>query len=129
MATDSAGELIMSSSGDLYNIYVWSLENGKLLDILSGHTAPVAAIACNGEFLFWFERFQCWQFNILIFIGLGNNLVSASWDKTLRLWNVVEASVAESIELIDEALDVAYSPTGQVIAVTSQILNLKLKNY
>ena len=47
----------------------------------------------------------------------GGSLVSASWDKTLRIWNVVESSHAEPIELNDEALDVAYSPSGAVIAV------------
>lgn len=48
LAVDSAAELVMSSSVEMFNIYVWSLENGKLLDILSGHSAPVASISVHG---------------------------------------------------------------------------------
>lgn len=51
----------------------------------------------------------------------GGSLVSGSLDKTLRIWNVVEASHAEPIELTDEVLDVCYSPSGTVIAVSFQI--------
>uniref|UniRef100_A0A183DQ24 WD_REPEATS_REGION domain-containing protein n=1 Tax=Gongylonema pulchrum TaxID=637853 RepID=A0A183DQ24_9BILA len=94
LAVDSSAELVIASSIENFNIYVWSLENAKLLDILSGHTAPVAAISVQ-----------------------GNSLASASWDKTLRIWNVVEASTAETIDLLDEALDVAYSPSGELLAV------------
>ncbi|KHN84752.1 Periodic tryptophan protein 2 -like protein, partial [Toxocara canis] len=94
LAVDSAGDLVVSASIDAYNIFVWSLENGRLLDMLSGHSAPIAAISLH-----------------------GTSLVSASWDKTMRIWNVVESASAETIELTDEALDVAFSPSGQNIAV------------
>lgn len=94
LAVDSAGELVLASSLENFNVYVWSLENAKLLDILSGHTGQIAAISVHGTYL-----------------------ASASWDKTLRVWNVVEASTPETIELLDEALDVVYSPTGEILAV------------
>lgn len=45
-------------------------------------------------------------------------MASASWDKTLRIWNVVESSVAETIDLLYEGLDVAYSPGGEILAVS-----------
>uniref|UniRef100_A0A915PYK6 Small-subunit processome Utp12 domain-containing protein n=1 Tax=Setaria digitata TaxID=48799 RepID=A0A915PYK6_9BILA len=82
LAVDSAGDLVMASSIEIFNIYVWSLENGKLLDVLSGHSAPVSCISVH-----------------------GTHLASASWDKTLRIWNVVESS-AETIDLHYEALHV-----------------------
>uniref|UniRef100_A0A1I8EA68 U3 snoRNP-associated protein Utp1 n=1 Tax=Wuchereria bancrofti TaxID=6293 RepID=A0A1I8EA68_WUCBA len=94
LAVDSAAELVMASSKEMFTIYVWSLENGKLLDVLSGHSAPVASISVH-----------------------GTHLASVSWDKTLRIWNVVESSVAESIDLLYEGLDVAYSPGGEILAV------------
>lgn len=94
IAVDSAGDLVVASSKELYNIFIWSLENGKLLDVLSGHTSTIASIAMHGTIL-----------------------ISGSWDKTLRVWNIVESSAAEVIELTDEALDVAYSPSGEVFAV------------
>lgn len=49
LAVDSAAELVMASSKEMFNIYVWSLENGKLLDILSGHSAPIASISVHGQ--------------------------------------------------------------------------------
>lgn len=52
----------------------------------------------------------------------GTHLASTSWDKTLRIWNVVESSVAESIDLLHEGLDVAYSPGGDILAVSSFLL-------
>ncbi|CAG9530253.1 unnamed protein product [Cercopithifilaria johnstoni] len=94
LAVDSAAELVMASSKEMFDIYVWSLENGKLLDVLSGHSAPVASISVH-----------------------GTHLASASWDKTLRIWNVVESSISESIDLLYEGLDVAYSPGGEILAV------------
>lgn len=51
LAIDSAAELVMASSVEMFNIYVWSLENGKLLDILSGHSAPIASISVHGQYL------------------------------------------------------------------------------
>ncbi|VDO42596.1 unnamed protein product, partial [Onchocerca flexuosa] len=51
LAIDSAAELVMASSVEMFNIYVWSLENGKLLDILSGHSAPVASLSVHGQYL------------------------------------------------------------------------------
>ncbi|MCP9257542.1 hypothetical protein DINM_000890 [Dirofilaria immitis] len=94
LAVDSAAELVMASSVEMFNIYIWSLENGKLLDILSGHSAPIASISVH-----------------------GTHLASASWDKTLRIWNVVKSSAAESVDLLYEALDVTYSPDGEILAV------------
>ncbi|VDK18089.1 unnamed protein product [Anisakis simplex] len=94
LAVDSSGDLVVASSVDTYNIFVWSLENGRLLDVLSGHSAPIPAISIHGTFV-----------------------VSASWDKTMRIWSIVESKSSETIELIDEALDVSYSPSGQNIAV------------
>lgn len=35
----------------------------------------------------------------------------------MRIWNIVEASPAETIDLLDEALDVAYAPGGEILAV------------
>ncbi|VBB30467.1 unnamed protein product [Acanthocheilonema viteae] len=94
LAVDSAAELAMANSKEMFNIYIWSLENGKLLDVLSGHSAPIASISVH-----------------------GTHLASVSWDKTLRIWNVVESSAAESIDLLYEGLDVAYSPSGEILAV------------
>uniref|UniRef100_A0A915C7Y8 Anaphase-promoting complex subunit 4 WD40 domain-containing protein n=1 Tax=Parascaris univalens TaxID=6257 RepID=A0A915C7Y8_PARUN len=51
LVVDAAGDLVVAASIDVYNIFVWSLENGRLLDVLSGHSAPIAAISLHGMFL------------------------------------------------------------------------------
>ncbi|MFH4981441.1 hypothetical protein AB6A40_008150 [Gnathostoma spinigerum] len=94
LAVDGGGDLVMAGSHDLFNIFVWSLDNGRLLDVLSGHTAVLASISAH-----------------------GNSLASVSWDKSLRVWNVAEGSAPEIVTLVDEALAVAYSPCGLIIAV------------
>lgn len=50
LAVDSSAELVVASSVENFSIYVWSMENGKLLDVLSGHTAPVVSISVHGYF-------------------------------------------------------------------------------
>ncbi|KAI1729223.1 WD domain, g-beta repeat domain-containing protein [Ditylenchus destructor] len=37
--------------------------------------------------------------------------------KTLRLWNVVDSSSMEPVQLMNEGLDVKYSPCGHIVAV------------
>jgi len=84
----------MASSRELYEIYVWSMDTGNLLDVLTGHSSVVSSISC-------FESM----------------LASVSLDKTMRLWNVVEGSGAESVQLLNEGLDVKHSPCGHLLAV------------
>uniref|UniRef100_A0A0N5AL32 WD_REPEATS_REGION domain-containing protein n=1 Tax=Syphacia muris TaxID=451379 RepID=A0A0N5AL32_9BILA len=100
LAMDSSGDLVMAASHEIAHIFVWSFQTGQLLDVLSGHAMPISSISAHKNFSL-----------------IDGSLVSASWDKTLRIWNVVEASHAEPIELTEEALDVQYSPSGAVIAV------------
>ncbi|TKR77582.1 hypothetical protein L596_018524 [Steinernema carpocapsae] len=95
LCTDDAGELVMASSRHDFQIYVWSLENGRLLDVLNGHTAPITALFSH-----------------------QSTLASVAHDKTLRVWNIVQGG-SETITLTDEGLDVAYSPCGFVLAALS----------
>ncbi|KAK6026701.1 DEAD/DEAH box helicase [Ostertagia ostertagi] len=71
-------------------IFVWSMENGSLLDVLSGHQSNIASISMH-----------------------GNALASVSWDRTLKLWNIVD-STCETTELAQEGLAVAFSPCGTI---------------
>ena len=72
-----------------------------MLQILAGHTSPVASLAFNPS-------------------PKSTTLASVSWDKTLKIWNAIESSsVHETIELPSEGLCVAYSPDGQEVAVAT----------
>lgn len=82
--TDTSGELVLASSRNLFEIYVWNLDTGSLLDIFTGHTNAISSISCHHSVL-----------------------VSTSTDKTLRFWNIVKGD-RECIQLSHEGLDVKY---------------------
>jgi periodic tryptophan protein 2 len=44
LAVDSSGDIIVAGSMDPFNIYVWSLRTGQLMDILNGHTGPISSL-------------------------------------------------------------------------------------
>lgn len=93
LAVDKAGDLVIASAKEVFNIYIWSFETGHLLDILSGHESAISSIDIH-----------------------GNYIVSGSWDRTIKVWTVAD-SQAETVEVSHEALDVKFSPAGDVIAV------------
>lgn len=91
--TDATSDLVISMAKDEYKIYIWAMNTGNLVDVISGHSSRLSGISF-----------------------FGNNLASVSWDKTLRITNIVDNG-SEVISLNDEALDVSYSPCGKILAV------------
>jgi periodic tryptophan protein 2 len=63
LAIDPSGEVICAASLDTFQIFVWSVVTGNLLDIYSGHEGPIASLSFSPS-------------------GDGK-LASASWDKVL----------------------------------------------
>lgn len=99
LAVDPSGEAVAAGSQDNFEICLWSVQTGKLLDVLAGHTAPVCALA---------------------FSPTGNLLASGSWDRTVRLWNVFGRSNAvEPFQLNSDVLAVAFRPDGNEVAATT----------
>ena len=66
LAADAAGELVAAGGTDTFEIYLWSLKSGRLLEVIPGHEGPVAGVAFSPS-------------------PTSSMLASASWDKTLRL--------------------------------------------
>ncbi len=66
LAADAAGELVAAGGTDTFEIYLWSLKSGRLLEVIPGHEGPVADVAFSPS-------------------PTSSMLASASWDKTLRL--------------------------------------------
>ncbi len=66
-----AVQVICAGSLDTFQVYVWSVRTGRLLDVLAGHQGPVAGLA---------------------FSPTQPLLASASWDKTVRTWDVFRYS-------------------------------------
>lgn len=55
-------------------MYVWSLQTGRLLDVLAGHEAPLSELS---------------------FSPSQGVLASASWDGTVKLWDVYKSECIE----------------------------------
>lgn len=99
LAVDPSGEVVCAGSQDSFEIYMWSVQTGKLLDILEGHTAPVSGLS---------------------FSPAGDRLSSCSWDRTVRLWGVYGRDRStEPITVSGEATDLAYKPDGKEIVVST----------
>lgn len=96
LAVDPSGEVVCAGSQDTFEIFVWSVQTGRLLEVLSGHEGPVAGLA---------------------FSPTGPLLASASWDHTLRTWDVFAGK--GGIEVLPHAHDVlavAFRPDGKQLA-------------
>lgn len=85
LCVDQSGDLVFAASTELFEIYIWSLETGNLLEILAGPSDVISSISC-------FE----------------DTLAAVSLDKTLRLWNIFDSSNTEMIPLLREGMDVKH---------------------
>ncbi|KAJ5620812.1 hypothetical protein N7510_004796 [Penicillium lagena] len=99
LAVDPSGEVICAGSPDSFDIHVWSVQTGQLLDQLSGHEGPVSSLA---------------------FAADGNHLVSGSWDHTVRIWSIFgRTQTSEPLHLMSDVLSVAFRPDGQQVAAST----------
>jgi periodic tryptophan protein 2 len=99
LAVDPSGEVVAAGSLDSFEIYLWSVQTGKLLDILAGHTAPVSGLS---------------------FSTTGDKLASSSWDRSVRLWGVFGRSrESEPITVSSEATAIAFRPDGKELCVST----------
>ncbi|XP_053995438.1 periodic tryptophan protein 2 homolog [Hylaeus anthracinus] len=101
VALDSSDEFLAAGGQDFFEIYLWSVKLGKLLEILSGHEGPVVSLAFNPNIT-------------------SSELASVSWDKTLKIWNAIESGSAhETIQLTADGIYVTYKPNGEEVAVAT----------
>ncbi|KAK5161751.1 U3 snoRNP protein [Recurvomyces mirabilis] len=99
IAVDPAGDVVAAGSLDDFDIHIWSVQTGQLLDQLSGHEGPVASLA---------------------FAPNGSSLVSGSWDRTVRIWSVfARTQTSEPLQLQADVLCVAVRPDSRQIAVST----------
>ncbi|EHB08229.1 Periodic tryptophan protein 2-like protein [Heterocephalus glaber] len=105
VAVDSSGEIVSAGAQDSFEIFVWSMQTGRLLDVLSGHEGPISGLCFNPT---------------------KSVLASASWDRTVRLWDMFDSWRAkETLTLTSDALAVTFRPDGAQLAVatlSSQII-------
>lgn len=93
LAVDTSGEVVAAGSLDSFDIHLWSVQTGQLLDRLSGHEGPISAVA---------------------FAPQSSMLVSASWDKTIRVWDVFGRSAqVEPLQMTSDVQALAIRPDGK----------------
>lgn len=99
MAVDPSGEVVAAGSIDSFDIHIWSVQTGQLLDQLSGHEGPVSALA---------------------FAPDGGLLVSGSWDRTARIWSIFNRTqTSEPLQLQADVLNIAFRPDSLQVAIST----------
>lgn len=99
VAVDPSGEVVCAGSLDSFDIHIWSVQTGQLLDQLSGHEGPVASLA---------------------FAPSGDIVVSGSWDHTVRIWSIFGRNqTSEPIQLQSDVLHVAFRPDSKQVTVST----------
>ena len=99
LAVDPSGEVVCAGSLDSFDIHIWSVQTGQLLDRLSGHEGPVSCLA---------------------FAPNGGVVVSGSWDHTVRIWSIFDRTqTSEPLQLQADVLDVAFRPDSKQLAVST----------
>lgn len=99
VAVDPSGEVVCAGSLDSFDIHIWSVQTGQLLDQLSGHEGPVSSLA---------------------FAPAGGMILSGSWDHTVRIWSVFgRTQTSEPLQMQSDVLHVAFRPDSKQIAVST----------
>ena len=101
LAVDPAGELVVAGSGDSFEVFVWSMRTGKLLDVVSGHEGPIGCLA---------------------FVPSGAPiLATGSWDHNVKIWNfsAKDSAAIDTFVHTTDVLSVAFSPSGKLLAVST----------
>ena len=99
LAVDSSGEVVCSGSQETFEIFLWSVQTGNLLEVFAGHEGPISS---------------------LTFSPIDGILASASWDKTIKIWEIFKRdSTPETLDQGSEVLTLTYRPDGKSLAATT----------
>lgn len=98
LAVDPSGEIVCAGSLDDPDVHLWSVQSAQLLDRLAGHEAPVSSLG----------------------FASGGSLISGSWDKTIRVWNIFgRQTLVEPFQLQSEVTALDVRPDSLEVAVTT----------
>lgn len=101
VAIDYSGEFVAAGAQDVFDIHLWSMRHGKLVEVLSGHEGPVMTLDFSPS-------------------PTSSTLVSGAWDHTIKIWNCLEESSAhETINLMSDIVCVAFKPNGEDVAIAT----------
>lgn len=101
LAVEPNGEVVCAGgTADSFDVYLWNVQTGKLLDVLSGHEGPVSSMMFSPN-------------------GSGM-LATTSWDRTFRVWEIFRrTATVEPVSLTAEGLALAFRPDGLEIAIAT----------
>lgn len=89
----------MAGGQDIFDLFLWSIKTGKLLEVISGHQGPISSVAFSP-------------------VSTSSTMVSGSWDKTIKIWNCLEnSSEHETIDALSDVTSVAFSPDGKEVVL------------
>jgi periodic tryptophan protein 2 len=83
IAVDKSGDIICAGGKEEFSIFLWSLNENKLLQILTGHRGPISSLVYDPE---------------------SDLVVSGSWDCTIRIWKML--GIRELKDIIHEEHEV-----------------------
>ncbi|KAK6486703.1 PWP2 small subunit processome component [Huso huso] len=99
LAIDASGEIVSAGSQGSFEVYIWSMQTGRLLEVLAGHEGPISNLSFN---------------------PVQGILASASWDKTVKIWDMYDSwKTKETLMLTSDALAVTYRADGKELAVAT----------
>ena len=104
LAVDVSGDLVAAGASDVYEVFLWSVQTGHLLEVISGHEGPVSGLGFNPSPA-----------------SGASQLATVSWDKTLKVWDSLDttSSNTETVEILSDATAMAYRPDGFQVAVAT----------
>jgi periodic tryptophan protein 2 len=101
VAIDYTGEFVAAGAQDVFDIHLWSMKHGKLLEVLSGHEAPVMSLEFSPN-------------------PTSSALVSGAWDQQIKIWNCLEeSSNHENVAMMSDIVCVAFKPNGEDVAIAT----------
>uniref|UniRef100_F6VRH3 Periodic tryptophan protein 2 homolog n=1 Tax=Ciona intestinalis TaxID=7719 RepID=F6VRH3_CIOIN len=99
LSVDGSGELVAAGSRDTFEVFVWSIRTGRLLDILAAHEAPVSSLA---------------------FSPTESILASGSWDHSVIVWRIGdEKGARESFDVCHDVMAITFRSDGKELAVST----------
>jgi periodic tryptophan protein 2 len=101
LAVEANGEIICAGgTADSFDVYLWNVQTGKLLDVLSGHEGPVSSMMFSPN-------------------GSGM-LATTGWDRSFRVWEIFRrTATVEPVTLNAEGLALAFRPDGLEICIAT----------
>ena len=96
--------MVAAGASDIYDVFLWSVQTGHLLEVISGHEGPVSSLSFNPSPA-----------------SGASQLATVSWDKTLKIWDAlnVSSSNTETIEILSDATALTFRPDGIQVAIAT----------